>query len=285
MPEARFTLSAFGDEIDDDLQRQLHVLRGLSINYLELRAAWGTNVLHLTDGEVADVMAICRDNRIRVACIGSPVGKSPITDPVETELSNLERLLRIAAEVGTRRVRVFSFYPPPEADSFDAYLDESAERLGRLAALAERDGCLLLLENEKGIVGDTPERCARLLQAVDSPALRFVWDPANFVQVGVERPTDRGWPLLGSWLAHVQIKDAVRSSGSVCPADEGDGQVGELLDRLRAAGYQGFLGLEPHLALAGPSSGFSGPSGMHHAAEALRALMAAHGCVESPTAP
>jgi hypothetical protein len=51
--------------------------------------------------------------------------------------------------------------------------------------------------------------------------------------------------------------------------------------RLREAGYQGILALEPHLAIAGHSSGFSGPEGMAYAAQALRRLMAEVGCVEA----
>jgi sugar phosphate isomerase/epimerase len=279
---ARFTLSAFGDEIDDDLDVQLHVLRELSIGYLELRAAWGTNVLELTDGEVEDIVAVCRDHRVRVVCLGSPLGKSPLADPLATDLARLERLLRIADRTGTRRVRIFSFYPPADATSVDDHVERSADRLRHLAGAAERAGVVLLLENDVGLVGDTPERCARLLEAVGSAALRFVWDPANFVQVGIERPTDRGWPLLGGYLDHVQIKDALLASRSVCPAGEGDAQVGELLDRLRDGGYRGFLALEPHLERAGPASGFSGTAGMHRAAQALRRLMEAHGCVEAP---
>ena len=40
------------------------------------------------------------------------------------------------------------------------------------------------------------------------------------------------------------------------------------------------LALEPHLAIAGHSSGFSGPEGMAYAAQKLREVMAATGCVE-----
>ena len=37
---ARFTLSAFGDEIAEDVDEQLAVLNDLGIRYLELRSAW-----------------------------------------------------------------------------------------------------------------------------------------------------------------------------------------------------------------------------------------------------
>jgi sugar phosphate isomerase/epimerase len=163
---------------------------------------------------------------------------------------------------------------------YDQYVPESADRLGRLAQLAEQEGFTLVLENEKGIVTDTPERCLAVLQAVSSPALRFAWDPANFVQVGVAAPVGRGWEGLAPYIGYVHIKDARLADGQVTPAGEGDGQVAALLSRLKARGYQGTLSLEPHLKIAGHSGGFSGSDGMRLAAQALRTLMAQVGCTE-----
>jgi sugar phosphate isomerase/epimerase len=275
MSVAHFTLSAFGDEIADDLETQLRVLRELQIGYLELRGAWGKIVLYLDDDEVTRVRKTCADYGIAVSCIGSPVGKSPIVAPLEQEISDLTRIFQIAEALGTRRVRIFSFYPPDTHTNtyYDEYVAEATARLARLADLAGREGFLLLLENEKEIVGDTPERCHTILSTIDDPALRFLWDPANFMQVGVARPTERGWPLLGAYVAHVHVKDALLADGSVRAAGEGDGQVGELLSRLRESGYRGFLALEPHLAIAGRSGGFSGVTGMTYAVEKLRQLM------------
>ena len=85
--------------------------------------------------------------------------------------------------------------------------------------------------------------------------------------------------MLGDYVAHVHVKDALHS-GEVRPAGQGDGEVGLLLDWLLGADYKGFLALEPHLVVAGHSSGFSGPDGMERAVVALRELMDAHGCVE-----
>ena len=69
---AQFTLSAFGDEIADDVDEQLRVLNELEIDYLELRRAWGTNVLELSDDEVGQLKDRCEAHSIGVSCIGSP---------------------------------------------------------------------------------------------------------------------------------------------------------------------------------------------------------------------
>ncbi len=282
MSKATFTLSAFGDEIAVDLDEQLQLLNELKIGYLELRSAWGKNVLHMDDDDVTRVRQVCAGHGVAVGCIGSPIGKSPIQDPIEKELSNLARICQIGEALDCRRIRMFSFYPPDTSSNarYDEYVEDATARLIQLTELAEREGFTLLLENEKGIVGDTLARCHALVSAVDSPHLRFLWDPANFVQVGEAQVTERGWPLLGDYVGYVHIKDAHLSDGSICAAGEGDGQVKELLIRLKDSGYQGFLALEPHLALAGHSSGFSGVSGMTYAVDALRRLMAEVGCEE-----
>lgn len=282
MSPATFTLSAFADEIADDLATQLEWLGRLRVGHIELRAVAKVNVLRMSDDEVATIRKACAEKGVGIACIGSPIGKSPLKDPIEQELANLERIFRIGEALGTRKVRMFSFYPPDISTNahYDQHLDEAIPRLAKMAELAQRDGFTLCLENEKHILGDTPERCLALLEGVNSPHLRFAWDPANFVQVGVARLTERYWAALAPYVAHVHIKDARLSDGKVFAAGEGDGQVRELLIALRQSGYQGFLSLEPHLAVAGHSSGFSGPNGMIHAVAALRQLMADTGCVE-----
>ena len=279
---ATFTLSAFGDEIAPALADQLTVLRELRIGYLELRGVWGKNVLTLRDAEAEQVKEECAQYGIAVSAIGSPIGKSPLLDPIAKEVANLERIIAIADIVGTRRVRIFSFYPPDTSTNahYDQHLAEAVTRLSRLAAVAQSAGVQLLLENEKHIVGDTIARCHALLTQVNNPALVFAWDPANFVQVGETAITERAWPQLGQYTGYVHIKDSRLADGTVQPAGQGDGQVGLLLRHLRDAGYQGFLALEPHLVLAGHSSGFSGPDGMKMAADALRSLMQTEGCVE-----
>ncbi len=282
MTNSTFTISAFGDEIADDLAEQLRVLQDLEIDYLELRGAWGKNVLQLEDEEAERVRELCNEAGITVSAIGSPIGKSPIAEPIETELANLRRLIAIGRTVGTDRIRVFSFYPPENTESaaYDQYVDAAIERLRALTDVATDAGVQLLLENEKGIVGDTIARCQALLAGVNHPTLCFAWDPANFVQVGEAAVTERGWPKLQEYTGYVHIKDAMADGSGVRPAGEGDGQVPALIANLRDKGYQGFLALEPHLAVAGHSGGFSGPEGMERAVKALRKILTEQGCTE-----
>ena len=271
MQGAVFALSAFGDEVADDLATQLDVLADEGIRHLELRGAWGRNVLDLDREQLGRAGTLLRERGFKVSAIASPIGKSPIAAARTFELERLERAIAAAEALGTRRIRVFSFYVP--AGEAATYRDEVIERMRALTERAAQAGVTLLHENEKEIYGDIPERCHDILAAIGSPALRMAFDPANFVQVGV-RPMADAWPLLADYPTHVHITDAVFADGSVRPAGEGDGAVGELLAALVARGYQGFLTLEPHLQIAGPAGGFSGAEGMRVAVRALRELLA-----------
>jgi hypothetical protein len=73
---AAFELSGFGDEIADEADEQLRVLGGFGIRFLDLRGAWGRNVLDLTPDDVSRLRDALRTHGARVSTIASPIGKS-----------------------------------------------------------------------------------------------------------------------------------------------------------------------------------------------------------------
>lgn len=271
-------ISAFGDEAAHDFEEQLQILRDLDISLIDIRAAWGVNCSDFTDDHRARIKQLCEQYGVATSCIGSPIGKSPIADPIEIECERLKTIADTAQQLGTRNIRLFSFYPEREPDA--SALQQAIDRLGALTRVAAEADILLLLENEKGVVGDTPARCLQIMGAINSPHFRFIWDPANFVQCGASQQVDQWWDALSPHIGYIHIKDARLADRSVTVAGEGDGQLPQLLTRLRDSGYEGVLSLEPHLLEARHSSGFSGAEGMAMAVGALRGLMAAAGIEE-----
>jgi sugar phosphate isomerase/epimerase len=264
-------LSGFADEISPDPAEQLATLAAESIAHLELRGAWSVNVADFTASQVAAFRAAVDGAGVRVSAIGSPIGKIPVGAPLGPELERMRRVADVAAELGTAIVRVFSFYIPG-GDPPERYRQQVIDRMGALAGIAEDRGLILAHENEKEIYGDTPDRCADVIAAVGSPALRATFDPANFVQCGV-RPYSGAYALLRPFLVYLQVKDALAATGEVVPAGEGDGQLRETLTALRDSGFAGFMSLEPHLAQGGRFGGFSGPQEFRRAAQALKSLL------------
>ncbi|MEU3456765.1 sugar phosphate isomerase/epimerase family protein [Micromonospora sp. NPDC006766] len=262
-----WTLSGFGDEIDPEPAVQLAVLSALGAKHIEVRSAWGTNIVEMSDVQLHTLSDAIAERGMAVSAIASPVGKADVTSDDGGELARLRAAVSAARRLGSRYIRIFSFYRPAgmaAAEIRDAVL----ARMRAFAALAEDSGVVLLHENEKNIYGDVPERIIDILETVDSPALRVAWDSANFVQVGV-RPYDDGYALLRPHIDYLQVKDALMTTGEVVPAGDGDGQLRQTLTALRDDGYAGFASLEPHLFI---QHGLSGPAQFGRAARAFAQL-------------
>lgn len=267
-----WTLTGFADEISPELDQQLDTLAAEEMRYLELRGAWGTNVLKLSDEQVARVKADLAARGVGVSSIGSPIGKIGIGDDFAPHLADFRRAIDVAHELGVPFIRIFSFFIPA-GDNPASHRGAVLDRMGQLVRAAEGSGLTLVHENEKEIYGDIPARCLDILRSIDSPTLRAAWDPANFVQCGV-RPHTEGYDDLRPYIAYVHIKDALLDSGQVVPAGQGDGELRTTIAALRESGFDGFFSLEPHLASAGKFSGFSGPDLFRTAAQAFKGLLA-----------
>ncbi len=140
-----------------------------------------------------------------------------------------------------------------------------------MTARARAAGVVLLHENEKRIYGDTIAHCVDLLRSCNDAHFQAVLDPANFIECG-QTPYPDAYKALHPWLQYLHVKDA-RPDGSIVVAGQGVAHWPELLQRLRADGYDGFLSLEPHLALAGQYQGFSGPDLFRRASQALQHML------------
>lgn len=239
-----WTLSGFGDEIAPELKKQLEVMKENGIAHLEIRSVDHKNILDLTDDEINEVKQILNEYHFKISAIGSPIGKIHITDDFEPHLERFKRAIYVAEQLGSKYIRMFSFFmDPSEADQ---YRDEVLRRWRAFVEVAEKTDIILLHENEKDIYGDTAERCHDLLQTINSPSLRATFDPANFIQVQSE-PFPKAYNLLKEYIEYVHIKDANYHDRKVQPAGKGDGQFPEFLAQLQQDGYQGFLSFEPHL--------------------------------------
>ena len=268
-------LSGFGDEIDPDPAVQVGVLQALGAHHIEVRGAWDTNIVELPEDQLDRLAKLLRDRGMGVSAIASPVGKVDVFGDPDAELARLRRAIAAAHRLGARYVRMFSFYRP-DGVPVEHTRDTVLTRLRGFADLAEREGVVLVHENEKDIYGDVPQRVLDLVESVGSPALRLAWDSANFVQVGV-RPFTEGYAMLRPHLEYLQVKDAVVATGTVVPAGEGDGELPATLTALRDDGYSGFASLEPHLAASYRQGGFSGAAEFGRAARAFAALTASIG--------
>ena len=252
-----WTLTGFADEVGFELGDQIALFGDLGLKWLDLRSAWGTNVIAFDDDQISRAKRALVAAGIAVSSIASPIGKIRITDDFDAHLAKVEHAAQLAHEFSTPYVRVFSFFTP-KGDDPDQHRDEVMRRMTLMTAIAERFDVVLIHENEKGIYGDIPKRCVDIVESVGSPNLRLVFDPANYVQCGV-LPFDEALALVRPHLEYVHVKDAVMGSGDVRVAGEGDGQIREVIRALGSDGFTGYFSIEPHLGSFDAFGGQCGP--------------------------
>jgi sugar phosphate isomerase/epimerase len=252
-----WTLSGFIDEISDDFSEQCKVAAGLGLRYVEVRSAWGTNILDLDDAQLATARETLAEHGLKVSSIGSPIGKISIDDEFPPHLERMRHAVEVARTLGAPYIRLFSFFIPGGTEP-DTWRDEVLSRMSALADVAADADVILVHENEKDIYGDIPRRCLDIVTSVSADHLQLAWDPANFVQVGV-RPYAEGYAMLRPHVSYIQIKDAQLADGTVVVAGAGDGEVVETVRALRADGFDGFFSLEPHLGEYTAYGALSGP--------------------------
>lgn len=233
---------AFADEASPLIDGQIAAMRQNGVDGLEIRNVDSVNIAEISDRKAKEVRKKLDAAGLRVWTIGSPIGKIDIEkDDFLLHTEKFCRTLELAEILGAENIRLFSFFTP--AETRDSFAGEVTERLAKFVELAEGSGITLCHENEKGIFGDTPERCVQLHQAL--PQVKAIFDPANYIQCGVE--TLHAWQLIKPYVKYLHIKDCF-ADGSVVPAGKGVGHLPEILKD-----YQAMAGscvtIEPHLTV------------------------------------
>lgn len=271
-----FRTAAITDEFSPDLETAVSSMASLGMEGAELRMLFGKNVADLTDEEVDRAIAIVKGRGLEIVSIASPLLKCVLPDAPEVDERFqqdsfaakhtfqdqprlAERVFEIAGRTGAKIVRVFSFWRTKDPD---AVFGRVVESLRELAAQAAERGLTVGLENEHACNIGTGSETKRLLEALDHPNLRVVWDPANALVAG-ENPYPEGYGKLAAQrIAHVHAKDCnVRDhKAEWLPLGKGSVDWNGQLNALRRDGYEGWLSLETH---------WEGPGGDKHEASMI----------------
>ena len=267
-------LSAFADEVTDDFLGQVKYLAGENIRYIEPRFVNKKNIMDLTGSELKEAREMIRDHGLKVSAIGSPIGKVKLDLPFGPHLDKFRRAVDLAFFFESPYVRVFSYYPP-QGGNINDYRSQIIERMSAKVELIKDLDVVMVHENETDIYGHSAENCADLAKTVNSPKLRLVYDPANFVWgQKIADNIKSCWPLMKPYVVHIHIKDWKLGADIGSMPGEGDGQIKELLAELATMNYDGHLTMEPHLKTGGQFGGSTGPKLFSRAVAAVRELAA-----------
>ncbi len=268
-------LSAFADEVTENFLEQVKYLAGEKVGFIEPRFINKKNIMDLSKAELKEAKKMIDDHGLQVSAIGSPIGKVKLDEPFGPHLDKFKHAADLAVFFETPFIRMFSYYAP-EGKNIDDYREQVMERMtAKIEVLSDVD-VTMVHENEAHIYGHTAANCVDLVETIDSPKLRLVYDPANFVWgEKITNNVEVCWPVMKPYVVHIHIKDWKLGSGDVGSVPgKGDGQIKELLAELAAINYDGCMTMEPHLQKGGQFGGSTGPELFSKAIAAVRKLSA-----------
>lgn len=119
-------------------------------------------------------------------------------------------------------------YEPSTSHGEDA-LRLFIDRLAPVVQAAEKLGALIAIEPVYTHIVCDPKRARRVLDAINSPALRIIFDPVNMLHAdNIDRRDallDEAMELLGDDIAVVHAKDYVMKDGKVVSLAAGAGEM------------------------------------------------------------
>ena len=251
-----FQFTGFPDEAEKSFEGQISTLQEVGWPGIELRLLDGVNVCDLTDDEWRHTLERLQAENLSVVGFGGQIGNwaRPVTSDFQIDLDELQRVAPRMRDSGTRFLRIMSYPNSSENPLIRAdWKAETVRRLKELASIADGEGIILGHENCSGY-GETPEGYLELVEAVDSPAFKLIFDTGNnSLHANDVEVTWDYYQACRAEIVHVHIKCARPGPDGgdhvTCHVDEDPVQRRILAD-LEATGYDGWLSIEPHIKAA-----------------------------------
>ncbi|MEM4002723.1 MAG: sugar phosphate isomerase/epimerase family protein [Ignisphaera sp.] len=245
-------LSIISDEISQDFEHALKVIKELGASYVELRTLWNRYIVELSDGQLRDVRKLVDRYGIKVSHVCSPTFKIYIDDErgYRDHLSILRRAIEISKFFDLGYTRIFTFW---WQGSLDLYIDKIVEKFQPAIELAEEEGVHLIVENEYSCFIGTGTELRMLLDKLKSRYVKVLWDPGNAF-FARETPYPYGYSKIKDQILYLHLKDASVENGKFVfkPIGKGmidyEGQLRDVISRDRNI----ILSLETHYV---PQSG------------------------------
>ena len=237
------------DEIDQDFGRACQVAQEEGMAYVEIHTLWGKNVDELTPAELDEVERILDERGLRTQLVCGllfrpfsladvELGRMAAHPRFQEHMAKLERFIAIAKRLRAPYIRTFGFTrdvggtnPSPRSPDGGGISDETLAKIAEgLRPACERvaeAGLHLALENARSLYANKGGNMRRVLDAVDHPALKIIWDPANAFVAGEDPAT--GYQAVRGQIVDIHCKDAVvvdEATGLTAWARIGEGGTG-----------------------------------------------------------
>lgn len=254
-------ITGFTDEVSDDLSLQIKALKELGWKYIELRTVDGKNVSSLTDQEFDLVYQQLTENDIEISCFGSTIanwGRDAV-DSFSLDIMEMKSSIRHMKKAGVPFIRIMSYKLDNSLSVDSGHEKIIIENIKKIVRLAEDHGIVCLHENCETWGGQSYHHSLRLLEEVDSPALKLVFDtgnPVSMAHVEGDAPYSyqnslQFFQQVREQVKYLHIKDARWLDGSLhyTYPGKGDGNITEILKLVKQYNMDIPISIEPHVAV------------------------------------
>lgn len=161
----------------------------------------------------------------------------------QIRIDHTMRALTLARALGASCITTEPGGPVEPGGSWSAALKLFVEMLKPVAEHAEKEGVLLLIEPEPGLLVETADQFLELMRHVDSPAVGLNFDIGHFYCVGDDPAATV--PRLARYTRHYHLEDiaATRVHHHLIPG-EGAIDFRATLGAIKASGYAGWVTIE-----------------------------------------
>ncbi|MCP5559244.1 MAG: sugar phosphate isomerase/epimerase [Verrucomicrobiaceae bacterium] len=259
-------LTGIADEAGAALNVQIKAHQQLGWDSIEARVVEFNGVkgnLHEIPEDVFE--KVCEEleaNKMAVSGFGSLIGNwaKKITDDFSITEAEISRAIPRMQKLGAKLIRVMSYAVCKNEDGSDAAEQYEAERFHRMREINKRfndAGLTMVHENCMNWGGMSVDHVQRINEEV--PGMKWVFDTGNPVFIPDRKnPGHRqdAWDMYQAIkpnMVHVHVKDGrwipEKNDAEYTYPGEGDGQTQRIIADLVQTGYNGYISIEPHVAV------------------------------------
>jgi sugar phosphate isomerase/epimerase len=171
----------------------------------------------------------------------------------QIRIDHTKRALTLAKELGSPCITTEPGGPVEQGQSWKSALQLFVEMIKPVADHAEKEGVLLLVEPEPGLLIETADQFLEFMQHIQSPAVGLNFDIGHAYCVKDDPATTI--PRVAKYIRHFHLEDiaATRVHQHLVPG-EGTIDFGAALKAIRAMDYQGWITIELYPYIEDPDA-------------------------------
>ncbi len=238
-----FKLGIITDEVTQDIFEAGAFASRYGLDCIEIRSLNDRSPFSLLERDIDQIIRAANRYSLEVCAISTPLYKCDFFNEsdIKQHIKSFEMCAAYANKLGAKYIRGFDFFESGVS------LEKRAEKFKEIAELCEKYDITCVLESEPTVHSNTPHKLAELLDAINNPRIKALFDPGNEIFATGEA-SDDAYEVLKPYISHIHIKDVDIINGRAEAVKIGTGKVDykTIFKKLIFDGFGGSVTLETH---------------------------------------